>query len=264
MKYLFLLFLLFINYSLGFRQPITRLSSLPPSLSRSTSLSGCSTSSCSSSICSSSSISSNTPLLVRAYRGEEVERIPVWLMRQAGRYMKEFRDYSTKYRFRERSENVDIATELSLQPWRRFGMDGVIMFSDILTPFPAMGIEFDIIEGKGPQITSPLRSANDIKEFQLEKLSFVGQTLRNLREKLPAETALIGFIGAPWTLLGYAMEGNHSKLCKKTKLFCLENKEEAHKILDKLTNYLCKYASYQVKFFSSLFPSFSLILFIFF
>ena len=85
------------------------------------------------------------PILLRAARGEDVERPPVWLMRQAGRYMAEFRAYSTKYGFRYRSETPEIAIELSMQPWRAFKPDGVIMFSDILTPLPALGIEFDAV-----------------------------------------------------------------------------------------------------------------------
>jgi len=96
-------------------------------------------------------------LLVRVARGEQGERTPVWLMRQAGRYMADFRKYSDTIPFRERSETPDIAVELSLQCWRAYGMDGVIMFSDILTPLPAMGIEFDVIKGKGPVISNPPR-----------------------------------------------------------------------------------------------------------
>ena len=96
-------------------------------------------------------------ILVRALKGEQVDRTPVWLMRQAGRYMADFRKYSEKYPFRMRSETPDIAIELSLQPWRTFGVDGVIMFSDILTPLPAMGVDFTIIEGKGPKILDPIR-----------------------------------------------------------------------------------------------------------
>ena len=90
--------------------------------------------------------SAEDPLLLRVARGEQAERPPVWLMRQAGRYMAEFREYSNKYGFRHRSETPDIAIELSLQPWRAFKPDGVIMFSDILTPLPALGVEFDVVK----------------------------------------------------------------------------------------------------------------------
>ncbi len=93
-----------------------------------------------------SSSSSEDPLLLRVARGEQGDRPPVWLMRQAGRYMSEFREYSDKYGFRHRSETADIAIELSLQPWRAFKPDGVIMFSDILTPLPAIGVEFDVVK----------------------------------------------------------------------------------------------------------------------
>ena len=101
------------------------------------------------------------PILLRAARGEEVERPPVWLMRQAGRYMAEFRAYSEKYPFRHRSETPEIAIELSMQPWRAFKPDGVIMFSDILTPLPALGVEFDVVRGKGP-VVEPVRSMEDL------------------------------------------------------------------------------------------------------
>ena len=94
-------------------------------------------------------------VLLRAARGEKTERTPVWLMRQAGRYMADFRKYSDKIPFRQRSENPEIATELSLQCWRAFGVDGVIMFSDILTILPALGIEFDVVKGKGPKSRTP-------------------------------------------------------------------------------------------------------------
>lgn len=100
---------------------------------------------------------STDPLLLRVARGEQGERPPVWLMRQAGRYMAEFREYSNKYGFRHRSETPDIAIELSLQPWRAFNTDGVIMFSDILTPLPALGVEFDVVKARprrSPHLTS--------------------------------------------------------------------------------------------------------------
>lgn len=105
-------------------------------------------------------------ILVRALKGEQVDRIPVWLMRQAGRYMADFRKYSEKYPFRTRSETPEIAIELSLQPWRTFGVDGVIMFSDILTPLPAMGVDFTIVEGKGPKILDPIRDRQSADRVQ--------------------------------------------------------------------------------------------------
>merc|ERR1719409_1540938 len=100
-----------------------------------------------------SSSAGDRDILIRAARGEQVERTPVWLMRQAGRYMAAFREYSNKYPFRVRSETPDYAVELSLQCHRAYGMDGIIMFSDILTPLPTLGIDFDVIKGTGPVIS---------------------------------------------------------------------------------------------------------------
>ena len=143
-------------------------------------------------------------VLLRAARGEKTERTPVWLMRQAGRYMADFRKYSDKIPFRQRSENPEIATELSLQCWRAFGVDGVIMFSDILTPLPALGVDFDVVKGKGPLITDTLGDAKRIASFveacggfdPAAQLPFVGETLRNLRKETEGKTSLVGFVGA--------------------------------------------------------------------
>eukprot|EP01035_Chromulina_nebulosa_P025522 gene25522-33316_t len=194
----------------------------------------------------------DSTLLVRALRGEETERTPVWLMRQAGRYMADFRKYSEKYPFRQRSETPEIAVELSLQPWRRFGVDGVIMFSDILTPLPAMGVDFTIIEGKGPKILSPIKDQADVDKIRIleniaDEVPFLGPILQELRKQTEGKTTLIGFIGAPWTLVAYSVEGGHSKLCKKMKTLCLGNPTLAHSVLSKYTESLCKYASFQIE-----------------
>ena len=106
------------------------------------------------------------PHLLRAARGEAIDRPPVWMMRQAGRYMQVYRDLRDKYpSFRERSENPEIAIEISLQPFRAFAPDGVILFSDILTPLPGIGIPFDIIESRGPIIDPPTRSLEQIDKL---------------------------------------------------------------------------------------------------
>jgi len=129
------------------------------------------------------------PLLVSAIRGKKVERPPVWLMRQAGRYMKSYQLLCEQYpKFRERSENVDLVVEISLQPWKVFKPDGVILFSDILTPLPGMNIPFDIVKGKGPVIYDPLRTAaavNEVREFVPEEwVPYVGQALNLLRQEV--------------------------------------------------------------------------------
>ncbi|GMH36342.1 hypothetical protein BSKO_04210 [Bryopsis sp. KO-2023] len=192
------------------------------------------------------------PLLLRVARGEEAERTPVWLMRQAGRYMAEFRKYSDKYPFRLRSETPDIAIELSLQPWRAYKPDGVIMFSDILTPLPALGIEFDVIKGKGPVIETPIRSMEQVKSLSsiddpLSSLPFVNEILSSLRKEVDNQAALFGFIGTPWTLAAYAMEGSANKNCLQTKKIMLQQPEILHAFLDHLADSLITYVGYQIE-----------------
>jgi len=196
-------------------------------------------------------ILTDADILVRAYKGEKVERTPVWLMRQAGRYMADFRKFSEKFGFRERSETPEIAVELSLQPWKRFGVDGVIMFSDILTPLPAMGVDFTIIPNKGPRIARPIRSMEDVQSIKVlsdikSEVPFLSKILESLRAETAGKTSLIGFIGAPWTLVAYSIEGGHSKLATNVKRMCLEQPEMAHALLEKYSDSLCVYASHQI------------------
>lgn len=191
-------------------------------------------------------------LMVRALRGEEVERPPVWLMRQAGRYMADFRKYSEKYPFRHRSETPEIAIELSLQPFRSFGTDAVIMFSDILTPLPALGIEFDIMPGKGPNIDNVIRNRDDVAALKPmhdvdTQVPFLKPILSSLRSELEGKSTLIGFIGAPFTLAAYSVEGGHAKLCPNMKKMCFDDPQLAHMLLNKYTEALCVYASYQIE-----------------
>ena len=192
------------------------------------------------------------PLLLRVARGEQAERTPVWLMRQAGRYMAAFREYSDRIPFRERSETPDIAIELSLQPWRAFQTDGVIMFSDILTPLPALGIEFDVIKGKGPRIDTPIRSMDQVRALRtmddpLSTLPFVAETLKALRAEVDGKSTLLGFIGTPWTLAAYSVEGKADKNCRATKSIMFNNPEILHAFLAHLAEALGEYACYQIE-----------------
>ena len=152
------------------------------------------------------------PLLLSAAQGKKVNRPPVWMMRQAGRYMKIYRDLRERYpSFRERSENPELSYEISMQPFHAFKPDGVILFSDILTPLPGMGINFEIIESKGPIIEEPIRTLNQVENLKelnpSESLSFVGQVLTSLRKDVNNEATVLGFVGAPWTLAAYVVEG---------------------------------------------------------
>lgn len=197
----------------------------------------------------------SSDLLVRAALGEETERTPVWLMRQAGRYMKDFRAYSEKYPFRMRSETPEIATELSLQCWRAFGVDGVIMFSDILTILPALGVEFDVVPQKGPAISDTLRSEQRVNQYVEavgrfapgEQLPFVGETLRNLRAETLGKTTLVGFVGSPWTLGAYAIEGGASRHALAVKRMMHTEPELAHALLAATSDAVAQYAIHQIE-----------------
>ncbi|KAG9445470.1 hypothetical protein H6P81_016810 [Aristolochia fimbriata] len=190
------------------------------------------------------------PLLLSAIRGDKVERPPVWLMRQAGRYMKSYQQICEKYpSFRERSENVDLVVEISLQPWKVFKPDGVILFSDILTPLPGMNIPFDIVKGKGPVIYNPLRTAadvNEVVEFVPEEwVPYVGEALGILQTEVNNEAAVLGFVGAPFTLASYVVEGGSSKHFTKIKSLAFSQPQVLHSLLQKFTTSMAKYIQYQ-------------------
>ncbi|NJR64999.1 MAG: uroporphyrinogen decarboxylase [Leptolyngbyaceae cyanobacterium CRU_2_3] len=192
----------------------------------------------------------NTRLL-QAARGEVLDRPPVWMMRQAGRYMKVYRELRQKYpAFRERSENPDLAVEISLQPFHAFKPDGVIMFSDILTPLPGMGISFDIIESKGPIFEQPIRSQAQIDALTLldpeASLPFVRQVLKTLSREVNGEATILGFVGAPWTLAAYAIEGKSSKDYALIKSMAFLQPAMLHQFLGKLADAIAVYVRYQI------------------
>jgi uroporphyrinogen decarboxylase len=191
------------------------------------------------------------PLLLRAARGEQVERPPVWMMRQAGRYMKVYRDLRDRHPgFRERSENPDLSYEISMQPFHAFKPDGVILFSDILTPLPGMGIDFDIVESKGPLIQDPIRSMAQVEALRplqpAETMPFVGEVLGRLRQSVGNEAAVLGFVGAPWTLAAYVVEGKSSKNYAVIKAMAFREPELLHKLLDHFAESIAAYLRYQI------------------
>lgn len=196
-------------------------------------------------------VSSTTPHLLRAARGEVVDRPPVWMMRQAGRYMKAYRDLREKYpSFRDRSEIPEVAIEVSLQPWRAFQPDGVILFSDIVTPLPGLGIEMDIAEGKGPVIFSPIRTQEQIDRLRpLEPeadLPFIKTILQALRQEVGNKSTVLGFVGAPWTLAAYAVEGKGSKTYSVIKNMAFSDPTTLHQLLAKLADAIAVYMRYQI------------------
>jgi uroporphyrinogen decarboxylase len=196
-------------------------------------------------------VSLTTPHLLRAARGEIVDRPPVWMMRQAGRYMKAYRDLREKYpSFRDRSEIPEVAIEVSLQPWKAFQPDGVILFSDIVTPLPGLGIDMDIAEGKGPIIYSPLRTQAQIDNLHpLEPeaaLPFIKTILQALRSEVGDKSTVLGFVGAPWTLAAYAVEGKGSKTYSIIKNMAFSDPAILHQLLAKLADAIAIYARYQI------------------
>ncbi|KGG12279.1 Uroporphyrinogen III decarboxylase [Prochlorococcus sp. MIT 0601] len=173
------------------------------------------------------------------------------MMRQAGRYMKVYRDLRDRHpSFRERSENPDLSYEISMQPFREFKPDGVILFSDILTPLPGMGIDFDIVESKGPLIQDPIRNlqqVNSLKQLNPDQsLSFVGEVLGRLRESVGNQAAVLGFVGAPWTLAAYVVEGKSSKNYAVIKSMAFQEPELLHKLLDHFAESIAIYLRYQI------------------
>ncbi|CAM9440268.1 unnamed protein product, partial [Hapterophycus canaliculatus] len=194
--------------------------------------------------------STTDPLLLRTARGEKVERVPVWMMRQAGRHIKEYRDLVQKYpTFRERSETPEVSTEISLQPWRNYKTDGVILFSDILTPLPGMGVDFTIEEKAGPVIP-PMRTWDAMKKMHPidpeKACPFVGETLKELRSVVGNEATVLGFVGCPYTLATYMVEGKTSKEYLEIKKMAFLEPKLLHAMLQSLADSIGDYANYQI------------------
>ncbi len=193
----------------------------------------------------------NVPYLCKPFMGESLERPPVWFMRQAGRYMEEYRAIRKKVSFLELCKDLDLATEVSLQPYKAFGMDAVIMFCDILIPPEAMGMELHFGDG-GPKFAAPLNHVDDVKKLTVpnpaDSMGFVMDLLGNLRKELASDphTALIGFAGAPWTLATYMIEGGTSKNFTRLKGWMYDQPDALHMLLDKLTDTVIAYLNAQI------------------
>ncbi|MGH9348624.1 MAG: uroporphyrinogen decarboxylase [Vicinamibacterales bacterium] len=163
----------------------------------------------------------NNSRFLRACRREPVDATPVWFMRQAGRYMSEYRALRAKHSLIDLCREPDLATEVTLQPVRRIEVDAAILFSDLLLPLEPMGLPFDFIEGEGPQLERPIASPADVDDVRAfeprDELGHVLQTIRQVQRELAGRVPLIGFAGAPFTLASYAIEGGHSSNFARTK-----------------------------------------------
>ncbi|MFY9607716.1 MAG: uroporphyrinogen decarboxylase [Blastocatellia bacterium] len=190
-------------------------------------------------------------LLIRAARGEAVERTPVWMMRQAGRYLPEYRALRANTDFLTLCKTPELAVEVSLQPFRILGVDAVIMFSDILIPVEAMGQEVRLTEQKGPELPDPIRSLEQIDRLiipdPVEKTGFVTEIIRTLRRELDGAVPLIGFAGAPWTLAAYMIEGGGSKNYAQVKRMMFAEPAMLHALLDKISDTIILYLNAQIE-----------------
>lgn len=190
-------------------------------------------------------------LFLRALKGESVERPPVWMMRQAGRYLPEFRAIRDKYDFFTRCRMPEIAAEITVQPIDIVKSDAAILFSDILVVPQAMNIEVLMKENVGPWVPNPIRSAKDVEQVIVpnieEALGYVMDAIKITKEMLNDEVPLIGFAGSPWTILCYAVEGKGSKAFDIAKGFCFSQPEAAHALLQKITDTTILYLKEKVK-----------------
>ena len=190
-------------------------------------------------------------LLLRALRQEQVERPPVWMMRQAGRYLPDYIKLREKYDFFTRVQTPELATAITLQPVDQVGVDAAIIFSDILVIPQAMGLVVTLEEGKGPFLPKTIRTQQDIDDLITDhsesSLSYVYEALSLTKKELNGRVPLIGFAGAPWTILCYTVEGKGSKTWDKAKQFAYTQPQMAHALLQKITTITIQYLKNQVK-----------------
>jgi len=190
-------------------------------------------------------------LFLRACRKEKVERTPIWIMRQAGRYLPEYRAVREKADFLTMCKTPELASEVTIQPIDLIGVDAAIIFSDILVIPEAMGMQLEMHEGKGPVFPSPIRSKEDFNQLKnidpFTDLKYVLDAVALTKRELKGRVPLIGFSGSPWTLLTYMVEGGGSKNFSNVKKMIFRNPELAHSILEKLSSAIAVYLSAKIE-----------------
>jgi uroporphyrinogen decarboxylase len=181
--------------------------------------------------------------------GRPVSRPPVWMMRQAGRYLPEYREVRRKVSFLELCRTPELAAEVSLQPYRRFGPDGVIFFSDILVPVSAMGARVEFGDA-GPDLPEPVRTPADVNRLHTfdpsAEIGFTGEILASLRREIGSRAAVLGFAGAPWTLASYLVEGGGSKSFAVIKQMMGRDPGTLKRLLDILADVVADTLSFQI------------------
>jgi uroporphyrinogen decarboxylase len=187
------------------------------------------------------------PLLVRAARREPVERTPVWFMRQAGRSLPEYLAIRERHSFLEVASTPELCAEVTLQPVRRHDVDAAVLFADIMTPVLGMGIDVELVEGVGPVVDRPIRTLADVERLRVpdphEAFGVVLEAVRLVRAELPAEKALVGFCGGPFTVAGYLVEGRPSRDLALTKQLMLAEPDVWRGLLEKLADTFAAYIS---------------------
>jgi uroporphyrinogen decarboxylase len=190
-------------------------------------------------------------LILRAARGEKVERTPVWLMRQAGRILPEYREVRAKMGgFKELVETPEFACEVTIQPVDILGVDAAIIFSDILVIPEAMGLPYQMVEAKGPWFEKTVQTEADINQLRTAQgadLYYVLRAIEMTKKELDGRVPLIGFAGAPWTIFSYMIEGSGSKTFSKAKKFLYTHPALAHRLLEKITQSTINYLKAQVR-----------------
>lgn len=189
---------------------------------------------------------------IKALLRQPVDRTPVWIMRQAGRYLPEYREIRAKAGdFMTLCSTPELACEVTLQPLRRFNLDAAILFSDILTIPDAMGLGLYFSEGEGPKFKQTIDSASDVKNLIIpdpaDKLSYVTDAVSLIRKELNGDVPLIGFAGSPWTLATYMVEGGSSKTFSKVKALLFEDPTSAHLLMSKLADSVALYLNAQIE-----------------
>ena len=190
-------------------------------------------------------------LLIEALKGSSVNRPPVWMMRQAGRYLPDFMKLKEKYDFFTRCRTPELVTEITLMPINQIGVDAAIIFSDILVVLQAMNIEVEMREGIGPFLPNPIKDKESLNQVILpdvhEHLGYVFDAVKLTKKELNNRVPLIGFAGAPWTLFCYALQGQGSKNFNTAKAFCYQHPELAKELLQKITTTTIAYLREKVK-----------------
>lgn len=188
-------------------------------------------------------------LFIKAANSEKTERPPVWMMRQAGRFMPEYWEIKNKYSFLEMCKTPELAADVTMLPVNLLGIDAAILFSDILVTGEAMGGDLSFNQGVGPKFANPVRTQADVNNLETDvtgKLQYVADAIKVIQQRLDSKIPLIGFAGAPFTVMSYLVEGGSSKDFKLTKLMLHNQPELAHQLLSKIADVTVNYLNMQI------------------